>query len=69
MYNLRLSQRRAESAIEYIISRGIERSRLVAQGYGERELIIDNAKTEEEHQVNRRTEFKVLEIAEDPVLE
>ena len=69
MYNLRLSQRRAESAIEYIISRGIDRSRLVAQGYGERELIIDNAKTEEEHQINRRTEFKVLEITEDSVLE
>ncbi|MGR3810115.1 OmpA family protein [Jiulongibacter sp. NS-SX5] len=69
MYNFRLSQRRADSAIEYIISRGIERSRLVAQGYGERELIIENAKTEEEHQVNRRTEFKVLDIAAEPILE
>lgn len=62
MYNLRLSQRRAESAIEYIISRGISRDRLTAQGYGEEELIIEDAKNEAEHQVNRRTEFKVLEI-------
>jgi peptidoglycan-associated lipoprotein len=62
MYNQRLSQRRAESAIEYLISRGIERSRLTAQGYGEEELIIELAKTEEEHQVNRRTDFKVTEI-------
>jgi peptidoglycan-associated lipoprotein len=62
MYNQRLSQKRAESAIEYIISRGIERTRLTAQGYGEEELIIELAKTEEEHQVNRRTEFKVTEI-------
>jgi len=62
MYNQRLSQKRAESAIEYLISRGIERTRLTAQGYGEEELIIELAKTEEEHQVNRRTEFKVTEI-------
>ncbi|UBM60278.1 OmpA family protein [Marinilongibacter aquaticus] len=66
MYNLRLSQRRAESAIEYIISRGIDRDRLVATGYGETELIIENAKTEEEHQVNRRTEFKILDLGENP---
>jgi peptidoglycan-associated lipoprotein len=69
MYNQRLSQRRAESAIEYIISRGIERSRLTAQGYGEEELIIEIAKTEEEHQVNRRTEFKVTEINTSPKVE
>ncbi|WP_341227204.1 OmpA family protein [uncultured Arcticibacterium sp.] len=62
MYNLRLSQRRADSAIEYIISRGIERGRLTAQGYGEEELIVEFAKTEEEHQVNRRTEFKVTDL-------
>ena len=62
VYNLRLSQKRAESAINYIVSKGIDRSRLTAKGYGESELIIENAKTEEEHQINRRTEFKVLEI-------
>ncbi len=62
IYNLRLSQKRAESAINYIVSKGISKERLTAKGYGETELIIEKAKTEEEHQVNRRTEFKVLEI-------
>ncbi|MEN9613026.1 MAG: hypothetical protein RLZZ628_3840 [Bacteroidota bacterium] len=62
VYNLRLSQKRAESAINYIVSKGVARERLSAKGYGESELIIKNAKTEEEHQTNRRTEFKVVEI-------
>ncbi len=62
IYNIRLSQRRADSAIEYIIAHGISRERLTAQGYGETELKIEDAKTEEEHQVNRRTEFKVVQI-------
>ncbi|WP_422361296.1 OmpA family protein [Reichenbachiella sp.] len=58
-YNMNLSQRRAQSAVNYIASQGIENRRMVAKGYGETKLIIENAKTEEEHQVNRRTEFKV----------
>lgn len=61
-YNLDLSQRRAESAVNYMVSQGIAADRLVAKGYGETQLIIENAQTEEEHQVNRRTEFKVIEI-------
>ncbi|MBN7814018.1 OmpA family protein [Algoriphagus pacificus] len=63
-YNQDLSQRRAQSAVDYIVSQGIDPSRLVAKGYGESQLIIKNAQTEEEHQVNRRTEFKVIEIRE-----
>lgn len=61
-YNDALSQRRAESAVAYIVSQGIAEDRLVAKGYGKRQLIIENAQTEEEHQTNRRTEFKVIEI-------
>ena len=61
-YNIDLSQRRAESAVEYIISNGINPRRITARGYGENRPIIPNATTEEEHQVNRRTEFKVTEI-------
>jgi peptidoglycan-associated lipoprotein len=61
-YNQDLSQRRAESAVEYLVSQGIEQDRLVARGYGESQLIIENATTEEEHQTNRRTEFKVIEL-------
>jgi peptidoglycan-associated lipoprotein len=63
-YNQDLSQRRAQSAVDYIVSQGISADRLVAKGYGESQLIIKNAQTEEEHQVNRRTEFKVIEIRE-----
>lgn len=62
IYNLRLSQRRADAAINYLVNRGISGERLEARGYGESELIIENAKTESEHQQNRRTEFKVIEI-------
>lgn len=64
MYNARLSQRRAESAVRYLVSKGIDPDRLTARGYGETELIILNAKNDAEHQVNRRTEFKVVEIQE-----
>ncbi|WP_114748351.1 OmpA family protein [Pleomorphovibrio marinus] len=63
-YNDRLSQRRAESAVEYIVSQGIDPDRMEAKGYGKRQLIIEDAQTEEEHQINRRTEFKVIEITD-----
>ncbi len=59
-YNLDLSRKRAQSAVRYIIDNGVESARIVAKGYGESQLLIKNAQTEEEHQINRRTEFKVL---------
>jgi len=64
-YNMTLSQKRAESAVEYIISQGIDPERMVAKGYGET-MLVNKCKdgvecTEQEHQANRRTEFKVLE--------
>ncbi|MBT3174158.1 MAG: OmpA family protein [Lentimicrobiaceae bacterium] len=82
-----LSQRRAQSVVDYLIVRGIEPSRLVAKGYGERvpitlkrDVIRDgypftegttmtedyiaaltsNGEKEAAHQLNRRTEFRVL---------
>lgn len=61
-YNLRLSQNRAKAAVDYIVSQGIAADRLVARGYGETQLVVKNAKTEEEHQRNRRTEIKILEL-------
>jgi peptidoglycan-associated lipoprotein len=61
-YNLKLSQNRAKSAVDYIISKGIDADRLSARGYGETKLIVKQARTEEEHQRNRRTEFKVLAL-------
>lgn len=63
-YNMALSQRRAASAAAYLISRGIDKNRLVAKGYGETRLVNQCANgvpcTEAEHQLNRRTEVKVL---------
>jgi len=65
-YNQDLSQRRAQSAVNYIVSQGISRSRLVAKGYGESQLlngcVNDVPCTEDQHQENRRTEFKVISI-------
>lgn len=62
--NQRLSQARADSVVNYLVSRGIQRSRMVAKGYGESRLrnrCIDGVEcSEEEHQQNRRTEFRVL---------
>lgn len=63
-YNQTLSQKRAESAVNYIISKGIDKSRITAKGYGETRPVIKTAKTEDEYQKNRRTEFKVTKIAE-----
>lgn len=62
-YNQNLSQRRAQSVVDYLVSRGISRSRMVAKGYGESRLINKCADgvacSEAEHQENRRTEFTV----------
>jgi peptidoglycan-associated lipoprotein len=62
VYNDRLSQKRAEAAINYLFIKGINKDRLTAKGYGESELLVPDAKTEDEHQTNRRTEFKVMAI-------
>ncbi len=65
-YNQRLSQRRAEAAVEYITSNGIKSGRLVARGYGETMLVNHCADgvpcSESEHQANRRTEFKITSV-------
>ncbi|QKG53931.1 OmpA family protein [Hymenobacter sp. BRD67] len=61
-YNLKLSQQRAEAAVAYIISKGIDKSRITAKGYGETRPIVKDAKTEADYQRNRRTEFKVTRI-------
>lgn len=61
-YNLKLSAARAQSVVDYLVSKGIDRDRLIAKGYGESRLLIKNANTDDEHQANRRTTFKVVEI-------
>ncbi|PPL04318.1 WD40-like Beta Propeller Repeat [Parapedobacter indicus] len=64
-YNEALSQRRAQSAVDYLVSRGIARDRMVAKGYGETRLVNDCGNgvpcSREQHQANRRTEVTVLE--------
>ncbi len=59
-YNLILSEKRAKAVVDYLVEKGIDRERLVAVGYGESKLLIKDAKTDEEHQKNRRTTFKIL---------
>jgi len=59
-HNFSLSANRAKEVCNYIILKGIDASRLSYKGYGASHPIADN-KTEEGRQLNRRTEFKVLE--------
>ncbi|MFC6099974.1 OmpA family protein [Olivibacter domesticus] len=65
-YNMSLSQKRAQAAVNYLVSKGIARDRMVAKGYGESKLLNRCANgvkcSEAEHQLNRRTEFTVLEL-------
>ena len=66
-YNIQLSQRRAESTVAYLITKGIAPDRLVAKGYGEEKPIARNTNPDGTdnpagRQRNRRTEFKILEI-------
>lgn len=58
-YNLDLSQRRANAVFDYLVSNGINRSRMVPKGYGETVPLVAND-TEENRSKNRRVEFKVL---------
>lgn len=63
-YNEELSQRRAQSAVDYLSSKGIAVERLQAKGFGEGVPKADcdcNRCTEDEHQLNRRTAFTILE--------
>jgi peptidoglycan-associated lipoprotein len=63
-YNQDLSQRRAESARIWLLDAGIAPDRIVAKGYGESQILnrcVDGIRCpEEEHRLNRRTEFKII---------
>jgi outer membrane protein OmpA-like peptidoglycan-associated protein/tetratricopeptide (TPR) repeat protein len=63
-YNMVLSQRRAAAAVAYLVSKGIDKKRMIAKGYGETRLVNKCANevpcSEAEHQLNRRTEVKIL---------
>ncbi len=64
-YNKWLSQKRAESTVKYMISKGISGERLMGEGFGESRLVNDCANgvpcSREKHQLNRRSEFIIFE--------
>jgi len=63
-YNMILSKNRTRSVVNYLVNHGIAKDRLVPKWYGETRLVngcSDGVKcSEEEHQLNRRTEFKIV---------
>ncbi|PWV56981.1 OmpA family protein [Chitinophaga sp. S165] len=63
-FNLQLSQKRAASVANYLVGKGVEKARIKSKGYGETKLRnkCGNGVTcsEEEHKLNRRTEFKIV---------
>lgn len=73
-YNIDLSQRRADSAVAWLVRKGVNPRRLLAKGYGESQLVNDCACegpkksncSESEHQRNRRTTIKTLDVNFDP---
>ena len=64
---LRLSQKRADAVAAYLVSKGIPQARVVARGHGNawplNHCITGVECTEEEHAINRRTEYKVTEVS------
>jgi len=71
-YNIALSQRRANSTVDYLVKKGISRDRLVAKGYGESKPVARNTNPDgtdnpDGRARNRRTEFRILSIG--PVVE
>ncbi len=65
-YNNTLSQKRADAAVKYIVGKGIDKKRITAKGYGETQPVnkcTDGVScSEEDYQMNRRTEYKVIGI-------
>lgn len=65
-YNIRLSDRRARSTVKYIVAHGISPERVSGKGYGETQLVNECSNgvpcSREKHQLNRRSEFIIVEI-------
>lgn len=65
-YNQRLSEMRARAVVDYLAARGIVAKRMIPKGYGESQLVNDCGNgincPEDQHQANRRTEFKVVAV-------
>ena len=72
-YNLKLSQKRAESVVAYLISKGITAERLRAVGYGESQPIApndhpDGSDNPEGRAKNRRTDFKIVGVVDAEII-
>ncbi|WP_047548726.1 OmpA family protein [Psychroserpens sp. Hel_I_66] len=67
-YNMSLSDRRAKTTVQYVISKGIDKSRISGEGKGESELKVEcgSTCTDEEHQLNRRSEFIIVSGGPQP---
>lgn len=63
-YNKILSNNRAKAVVDYLNSQGIDMKRLTWRGWGETNPIFKKAKTEEQHQANRRTTFSIVNFEE-----
>lgn len=61
-YNLDLSMKRSQSVVNYLIEKGTAPDRLSAKGWGATKPIVKNAKTEDDHQRNRRTTFSIKNV-------
>ena len=60
-FNMNLSERRAKSTVQYVISKGIAKDRISGKGYGESEpKVACDSCSEEEHAKNRRSEFMIV---------
>lgn len=58
-YNKILSHKRARTVVDYLISNGVDKNRLLGRGFGEAQLVVKHAKNDADHQLNRRTTFEV----------
>ncbi len=61
VYNNRLSQARADAVVNFLISKGIVKERLIAKGYGKTQPSVPND-SDENRAINRRVEFKVMKL-------
>ncbi len=60
-YNLKLSRKRAASAMKYLLNKGISEDRLTSEGYGESQPLIDcKTCSDDQHEMNRRVEFIIV---------
>jgi len=64
LVNFYLSQKRAQSVIEYLTGKGVAEKRLFPFGHGKMKMLFPNARTIEEHRLNRRATFEIFTLAQ-----